>query len=288
MNPTTAGCPVHPGFDPLGEEFLRDPYAILSEVGEAPVFYAPSLDYYVVMRYADIERVFLDPETFSAANAQLPLIQLPPEVGKTLLDGGHKPQPSMVSLDGRADRCCQQELQDRRGANDLNAFRVLRPTKRVANRRGLVRTRGGDQRIRNFLKQRRRNPANLFDHFRRVAPEVTAQGLEGTARMLQGQIAFRKTQAAIALVTPGLLVVGALLLVPAREKAGGTLFRIAKIFAQNAGCIREVHDVIAKEKIVLDNVPRRARPETQCHPRRESAPRCRPTHWCAKILDQHE
>ncbi len=63
------------------------------------MFYAPSIDYYVVTRYADIERVFLDHETFSAANAQLPLIPLAPEVGTTLLDGGHRPQPSMVSLD---------------------------------------------------------------------------------------------------------------------------------------------------------------------------------------------
>jgi cytochrome P450 len=90
------GCPVHKEFDPLSDAFLRDPYA---HTTGAPVFYAPSIDYYVVTRYADIERVFLDPETFSAANAQLPLIPLPPEVGKTLLDGGHKPQPSMVSLD---------------------------------------------------------------------------------------------------------------------------------------------------------------------------------------------
>jgi cytochrome P450 len=88
---------VHEGFDPLGGAYLRDPVAVMAEL--PPVFYAPSIDYYVVTRYADVERVFLDPETFSAANAQLPLIQLPPEVGKTLLDGGHKPQPSMVSLD---------------------------------------------------------------------------------------------------------------------------------------------------------------------------------------------
>ena len=94
---TVAGCPVHRGFDPLGDAFLRDPTAHMHDL--PPVFYAPSLDYYVVTRYADIERVFLDPETFSAANAQLPLIALPPEVGKTLLDGGHRPQPSMVSLD---------------------------------------------------------------------------------------------------------------------------------------------------------------------------------------------
>src|SRR3954471_11594174 len=91
-----SACPVHPEFDPLSEAFLRDP---LAGRPQAPVFYAPSIDYYVVTRYADIERVFLHPETFSAANAQLPLIALPPEVGKTLLDGAQKPQPSMVSPD---------------------------------------------------------------------------------------------------------------------------------------------------------------------------------------------
>jgi cytochrome P450 len=92
-----SSCPVHAEFDPLSAEFLRDPYAHMSDL--PPVFHAPSLDYYVVTRYADIERVFLDPETFGAANAQLPLVPLSPEVGKTLLDGGHRPQPSMVSLD---------------------------------------------------------------------------------------------------------------------------------------------------------------------------------------------
>ena len=45
------------------------------------------------------------------------------------------------------------------------------------------------------------------------------------------------------------------LLVPAGEKPGCAFIGIAKIFAQNAGGIGEVHHVIAKEKIVLDNVP---------------------------------
>src|SRR4051794_14662299 len=97
MAAKAAGCPVHAGFDPLGDAFLRDPLEFMA--GAEPVFYAPSIDYYVVTRYADIEHVFLDPATFGAANAQLPLIPLSPEVGKTLLDGGHRPQPSMVSLD---------------------------------------------------------------------------------------------------------------------------------------------------------------------------------------------
>jgi len=94
---TAIGCPVHADFDPLSEDFLRDPYAHMQAL--PAVFFAPSLDYYVVTRYAEVERVFLDPETFSAANAQLPLIPLAAEVGKILLDGGHRPQPSMVSLD---------------------------------------------------------------------------------------------------------------------------------------------------------------------------------------------
>ena len=63
------------------------------------MFYAPSLDYYVVTRYADVEQVFLDPQTYSAATAQLPLVQLEPEALKILAEGGHRPQPSMVSLD---------------------------------------------------------------------------------------------------------------------------------------------------------------------------------------------
>ena len=93
-------CPVHAGFDPLSPAFLADPFAVLDSIPpETPVFYAPSIDYYVVTRYADIEEVFLDPETYSAAPAQLPLARLVPEAMQILLGGGHKPQPSMVSLD---------------------------------------------------------------------------------------------------------------------------------------------------------------------------------------------
>ncbi len=95
-----AACPVHADFDPLSPTFLADPFAVLASLQrETPMFYAPSIDYYVVTRYADIEAVFLDPETYSAASAQLPLAQLVPEAAEILLGGGHRPQPSMVSLD---------------------------------------------------------------------------------------------------------------------------------------------------------------------------------------------
>src|SRR5499426_1655592 len=93
-------CPIHADFDPLSTSFLADPFAVLRSLpSDTQVFYAPSIDYYVVTRYADIEAVFLDPETYSAATAQLPLAQLVPEAVQILLGGGHKAQPSMVSLD---------------------------------------------------------------------------------------------------------------------------------------------------------------------------------------------
>ena len=66
---------------------------------EQPIFFAPSIGYYVLTRYADIEQVFRDPATYSAAVAQAPLVPLVPEAQQILLAGGHKPQPSMVSLD---------------------------------------------------------------------------------------------------------------------------------------------------------------------------------------------
>jgi cytochrome P450 len=95
------GCPVRESFDPLSSEYLADPYAVLAAlpVADEPVFFAPSIGYYVVTRYADIEQVFRDPQAYSAAVAQAPLAPLVAEAQQILLAGGHKPQPSMVSLD---------------------------------------------------------------------------------------------------------------------------------------------------------------------------------------------
>ena len=46
------GCPVDESFDPLSPEFLADPYAVMADQphGRAPVFFAPSIGYYVVSR----------------------------------------------------------------------------------------------------------------------------------------------------------------------------------------------------------------------------------------------
>src|ERR1700730_10696108 len=108
---------------------------------------------------------------------------------------------------------------------------MLCPTERITDRRALIRTRGGNKRVRNFVKQRRRNPANLLHHFGRVAGKVAAQCLENAARILQAKVTIGKTEVGLAFVEPAFLVVSALLLVPAREKAGRALIGVAKIFA---------------------------------------------------------
>src|SRR3954454_18320401 len=95
------GCPVHAGFDPLSDEFLADPYAVMASLplAETPVFYAPALDGYVGTRHADIDAVFHDPATRSAAAAQMPLVPLALETAEIVRGSHHRAQPSMVSLD---------------------------------------------------------------------------------------------------------------------------------------------------------------------------------------------
>ena len=96
------GCPVDESFDPLSPEFLADPFAVLGKLPpghERPVFFAPSIGYYVVTRHAEIEQVFRDHDTYSATIAQAPLVPLVPEAQQILLAGGYKPAPTMVSLD---------------------------------------------------------------------------------------------------------------------------------------------------------------------------------------------
>ncbi|CAB4920450.1 unannotated protein [freshwater metagenome] len=69
--------PVLPGFDPFSQEFLADPAAVLRRAqDEEPVFYFPELNYWVVTRFDDVERVISDFETFSSvAIAVLPVPQ---------------------------------------------------------------------------------------------------------------------------------------------------------------------------------------------------------------------
>jgi hypothetical protein len=95
-------CPVDESFDPLSPGYLDDPYAVLASLPhrEQPLFFAPAIGYYVLTRYDDIAAVFRDPASYSAAIAQAPLGPITEQAQQILRGAGHKPQPSMVSLDG--------------------------------------------------------------------------------------------------------------------------------------------------------------------------------------------
>src|SRR4051812_20783256 len=99
---------------------------------------------------------------------------------------------------------------------------MLRPTERITNCGRFVRARCSDEGISNFLKECRGNAANFFHHFGCVASEVAAQRLKNAARMLQGEVAFRKTKATITVIGPGFLVVATLLFIPTGEKSSRT------------------------------------------------------------------
>jgi cytochrome P450 len=64
----TSRTPQLEGYDPLSEAMLRDPLPAWARArAEAPVFWAPAVDAWMVSRRADVLRVLADPVTFSSA-----------------------------------------------------------------------------------------------------------------------------------------------------------------------------------------------------------------------------
>jgi cytochrome P450 len=89
------GCPIDHDFDPLAPDYLVDPYAVADRVREAtPVFYAPSLDMWVVSRMEDVEAVFSDHETFSGRIVQDPVFPVC-DAARAVLSEGFHPLPVM-------------------------------------------------------------------------------------------------------------------------------------------------------------------------------------------------
>src|ERR1700756_1734583 len=73
--------------------------------------------------------------------------------------------------------------------------------------------------------------------------------------MLQRQITLREAEIGMTFVAPAGFVVGTLLFLPTGKETGRAFIGIAKILAENAGGVCEMNNVIAEEKIVLDDVP---------------------------------
>jgi cytochrome P450 len=84
------GCPVLHGFRPLEPEQVDDPGELLALARhEAPVFFAPEFDMYVVTRHEDARRALADHETFVGIGLSEHAV---PEAARDVLPNGFLPQ----------------------------------------------------------------------------------------------------------------------------------------------------------------------------------------------------
>ncbi len=92
-------CPVAHDYNPLDPETVLDPYPVFRRLREeGPVFYLPELDHYIVTRFDDIEKILLDRETWSAANASSPLNPVCEEA-QAILAAGYRRVPTLNNAD---------------------------------------------------------------------------------------------------------------------------------------------------------------------------------------------
>ena len=98
-----AQCPVSPRaatFDPFDRPYQADPAAALAWAREEePVFYAPSLGYWVVTRYDDIKAVFRDPILFSPRIALEKITPVGQEAQGVLASYGYAMNRTLVNED---------------------------------------------------------------------------------------------------------------------------------------------------------------------------------------------
>lgn len=87
-------------FDPFGADFQTDPPACLRWAREqAPVFWSPQLDYWVVTRYDDVKAVFRDHRNFSPSNALEKITPPTEEAQKVLASYGYAMNRTLVNED---------------------------------------------------------------------------------------------------------------------------------------------------------------------------------------------
>ncbi|MFC4003275.1 cytochrome P450/oxidoreductase [Prauserella oleivorans] len=98
-----ASCPVSANaaaFDPFGDAYQADPPASLRwSRDEEPVFYSPSLGYWVVTRYDDVKAVFRDNITFSPSIALEKITPVSEEATATLAKYDYGMNRTLVNED---------------------------------------------------------------------------------------------------------------------------------------------------------------------------------------------
>jgi hypothetical protein len=96
----------------------------------------------------------------------------------------------------RSPDVAEEQLDDRRGADVLDADRVLCPADRVGERRGSVAARVAAQRLGDGFELCDGAAARLRDDVGRVAGVVPLEDLEDAARVLERFVAFRRVAVA--------------------------------------------------------------------------------------------
>jgi cytochrome P450 len=85
---TVQGCPVH-RLDPFSDGFTADPYETFGRVRDTgPVVYDDVLDMFLISRHGDIDRILMDPGTYSSANVVRPVCPVSDQA-REILAGFH-------------------------------------------------------------------------------------------------------------------------------------------------------------------------------------------------------
>ena len=158
-----SGYPVNEDFDPLDPDYLADPYPYFAKFrSETPDFYAPKIDFWVVSRYEDIQKIVKDPETFSNARVQEPLYPITPEALEKL-KAGVRVKPTTSTAD--------PPLHKRTRKHAARAFSA----KRVAGLEGRIRE-VANRLIGRIVEEGR---ADMVDRFAFPLPAYVVFGLIG-------------------------------------------------------------------------------------------------------------
>jgi cytochrome P450 len=100
------------GVDPLGAQYLADPYPLLARLREeSPVVYMPGVRMWAVTRFADVKEILRDTETFSAANAESPVLRVTPEALE-IVRSGLRLVPVLANCDGGSHLRIRRRVMD--------------------------------------------------------------------------------------------------------------------------------------------------------------------------------
>jgi len=99
-------------WDPWNPDFIKDPWPVLAQIqAEQPVFYKPEIGYWVVTKYNDVRKCFLDNKAFSAELAIEPILPLYPSTIEKFMASGFSDGPVLVNEQPPRHRSHRTRLQ---------------------------------------------------------------------------------------------------------------------------------------------------------------------------------